>query len=351
MTRALRSPGSTLKPFIYGFAFDDGVAAPDTVIEDEPRRFADYEPENFDHAFHGKVTVREALAHSLNVPAVATLEKIGADSFQSRLESSGAVLVRPKRGLKDAGLALALGGEGLSLRDLALLYAALADGGVAKPLAWTESDAALRPHQGGKRLMRAEAAGKVLDILRESPPPDGRAPTALLNRGGKLAYKTGTSYGFRDALAAGVAGESVIIVWTGRADGGARDGLTGRDAALPLLFDVADILAAPPSAPRPIAPRGAPQSLQRLEKANEDGPHLIFPPDGAQVQVDGFGPGSRGLVLSARGDDLAWYVAGEPVKPDASGRSIWRPATPGFYDVTVVDGQGREVKARVRVRG
>jgi penicillin-binding protein 1C len=352
MTRALRSPGSTLKPFIYGFAFDDGVAAPDTVIDDAPRRFADYQPENFDKAFHGKVTVREALTHSLNVPAVATLDKIGADTFQSRLESSGAVLVRPKSQTKDAGLALALGGEGISLRDLALLYAALADGGVAKPLAWTQGEAAKRPHQGGKRLMRADAASKILDILRETPPPDGRIPAALAKGGIKIAFKTGTSYGFRDALAAGVVGDNVVITWTGRADGGARGDLTGRDSALPMLFDVADVLAAPPSAPRPIPPRNAPQGLQKLDKSDEDGPHLIFPPDGSQVQVDKLGPASRGLVLAAHGDGLAWYVEGRPITPDVgSGRSIWRPETAGFYEVTVVDGQGREAHARVRIRG
>jgi penicillin-binding protein 1C len=350
MTRALRSPGSTLKPFIYGFAFDDGVAAPDTLIDDEPRRFADYQPENFDKAFHGKVTAREALTHSLNVPAVATLEKIGADSFQSRLESSGAKLVRPKRAVKDAGLALALGGEGISLRDLAMLYASLADGGVAKPLAWTETDAVRRERQAGKRLMRADAAAKVLDILRESPPPDGRMPAALSRGGGKLAFKTGTSYGFRDALAAGVAGDYVVIAWTGRADGGARGELTGRDAALPLLFDVADALAAPASAPRPIAPKSAPQGLQRLEKPNDDGPRLIFPPDGSQVLVDAFGAASHGLALAARGQGLAWYVDGQPIQADAAGHSVWRPETPGFYEVMAVDGQGREVKARVRIR-
>ncbi len=349
MTRALRSPGSTLKPFIYGFAFEDGLAAPDTVIEDQARRFADYQPENFDRMFHGRVTAREALVHSLNVPAVATLERIGADNFQHRLEASGAKLVRPRSQVREAGLALALGGQGVSLRDLALLYAALADEGMARPLTWTQADADRRAP--GVRMMRAEAARQVLDILRESPAPEGRIPAALTTRGPRMAFKTGTSYGFRDALACGVVGDFVIVVWTGRADGGARGGLTGRDAALPLLFDVADAIDAPGAMPRPIRPREPPKSLAALEREADAGPRLIFPPNGAAVQVEAFGPAARGLVLSAQGKDLRWYVEGEPVaRDDLTGRSIWRPQSPGFYAVTVVDGQGREAKARVRIR-
>ena len=165
-----------------------------------------------------------------------------------------------------------------------------------------------------------------------------------------MAFKTGTSYGFRDAVAAGVVGGHVIIVWTGRADGGARGGLTGRDAALPLLLDVADVIDAPAIAPRPIAPKAAPGALQRLQQASE-GPRLIFPPDGATVQVDRVGPDSRGLVMAAGGEDLTWYVAGQPLSADpVSGKVIWRPAAPGFYRLKVVDGEGRAASARVRIK-
>ncbi len=235
MTRALRSPGSALKPFIYGLAIDDGVVAADTVLDDSPRRFADYQPEDFDRVFHGNVTMREALIHSLNVPAVETLERLGPQAFEARLTGAGAHLVRPNAGDRDPGLALALGGEGISLRDLALLYAALADDGLAKPLAWTEADAKarladVRTSADAARPRRAA----ILDILREGPPPKGRAPGAL-TRNAPMAFKTGTSYGFRDAVAVGVVGGYVIAVWTGRADGGARPDMTGRDAALPLL--------------------------------------------------------------------------------------------------------------------
>lgn len=351
MTRALRSPGSALKPFIYAFAFDDGVAAPDTEMQDVATRFNDYQPEDFDRVFRGKVTAREALSHSLNVPAVAMMERIGPANFLARMESAGVRLVRPRAKTRAPGLALALGGEGITLRDLAVLYCALGDEGIARPLAFTEAEAARRTRGRGARLVRPEAARQVLDILREAPAPKGRIPGALIRGGGGMAYKTGTSYGFRDAVAAGVVGGHVIIVWTGRADGGARGGLTGREAALPMLFDVADILSAPRTAPPRINPRAAPAALATLERPDR-GPNLIFPPDGATVQVEAFGAGSRGLVLAAGGEGLTWYVDGRPLAVDpVSGRTIWRPAAPGFYEVIVVDLAGREARAKVRVKG
>lgn len=350
MTRALRSPGSALKPFVYAMAFDQGIAAPDTLVQDAAMRFGDYQPENFDHMFHGQVTAREALMHSLNVPAVAMLARIGPEAFAARLESTGIRLVRPRIRDRAAGLALALGGAGITLQDLAVLYAALGDEGLAKPLAWTLAEAEKRQRAHGVRLVRAEAASQVLDILRDTPPPRGRAPGALMSRGPRIAWKTGTSYGFRDALAAGVGGGKVVVVWTGRADGGARGGLTGRDAAAPMLFDVFDVLDAPTRAPSPVAPRGAPSALTTLRDQAE-GPVMIFPPDGAVVQVEAAGDASRGLVLAARGENLIWYVDGQPLEADPiSGRVVWRPRTPGFYRLAVVDAQGREAASKVRVR-
>jgi penicillin-binding protein 1C len=347
-TRALRSPGSSLKPFIYAFAFEQGLAAPETRLADAPAAFGGYEPENFDRAFHGEVTAGQALQYSLNVPAVAMLAKVGPDAFEARLEGAGAKLVRPRIGAADPGLALALGGDGITLRDLAMLYAALSDGGVAKPLVWTEADARLAAKTRGRRLVSADAAQQVLTILRESPPPPGRAPPALSEGAPKLAFKTGTSYSFRDAVAAGVGDGWTVAVWTGRPDGGARPGLTGRDAALPLLFQVFDVLEADAPPAQALTPQTAPPALDRIDPG-ESGPGLLFPPDGASLVADGYGPGSRGLVLAARGERLSWYVDGEPLA-ESNGQVIWRPAGSGFYRIAVVDGRGRQAVARVRVR-
>jgi penicillin-binding protein 1C len=345
-TRALRSPGSSLKPFIYAFAFEQGLAAPQTKLADAPVAYAGYEPENFDRTFHGEVTVAQALQNSLNVPAVAMLAKVGPEAFQARLESTGARLVRPKAAANDPGLALALGGEGVTLRDLAMLYAALGDGGLARPLVWTEAEArAATAH--GLRLVSAEAADQVLAILRESPPPPGRAPPALSVGAPTLAFKTGTSYGFRDAVAAGVGDGWTVLVWTGRPDGGVRPGMTGREAALPLLFQVFDVLESGAPQAQTLQPQTAPPALAQLDRRG--GPQLLFPPDGASVLVDGYGPKSRGLALAARGDKLRWYVDGQPLD-EADGQVVWRPEYPGFYRVAAVDDRGRQAIARVRIR-
>ncbi len=346
ITRSLRSPGSSLKPFIYAFAFEQGLAAPETRMTDAPVAFAGYEPENFDRTFHGDVTAAQALQYSLNVPAVAMLAKLGPEAFEARLEGAGARLVRPRPGLADPGLALALGGEGISLRDVAMLYAALGDRGLARPLVWAQDDAAGHPR--GRRLVSAEAAQQVLSILRESPPPPGRAPPALSEGAPKLAFKTGTSYGFRDAVAAGIGDGWTVVVWTGRPDGGARPGMTGRQAALPLLFQVFDVLEADAPRAQALSPQVAPPALTQIDDGR-GGPQMLFPPDGASLLVDGFGPNSRGLALAGRGDGLRWYVDGAPLADD-NGQVVWRPDYPGFYTIAVIDRLGRQVKTRVRVR-
>ncbi len=346
-TRALRSPGSSLKPFIYAFAFEQGLAAPDTRMADAPLAFTGYEPENFDRTFHGEVTAGQALQYSLNVPAVAMLAKVGPEAFEARLEGAGARLVRPRARLADPGLALALGGEGISLRDMAMLYAALGDQGLARPLVWTQA-AVNDTHVRGRRLVSAEAADQVLAILREGPAPPGRAPSALSEGAPKLAFKTGTSYGFRDAVAAGVGDGWTVLVWTGRPDGGVRPGMTGREAALPLLFQVFDVLEADAPGAQALSPQAPPPALTQIDNGR-GGPQLLFPPNGASLMVDGYGPGSRGLALAARGDSLHWYVDGAPVA-ETNGQAIWRPDYAGFYTIVVVDSLGRRATTRVRIR-
>lgn len=355
MTRALRSPGSALKPFIYGFAFEDGIIAPETRMMDAPTRFGDYQPEDFDRVFHGEVSAKEALINSLNVPAVAVLNRIGPDAFEGKLGAVGVKLVRPKSGLKNAGLALALGGEGIHLDDVALLYAALGDHGLAKPLAYTLAAAGANRHTGGRRLMRTEAADRVIAILRETPPPAGRLPGPLMRHANRPAFKTGTSYGFRDALAAGVAGGYAVMVWTGRPDGGARADQTGREASAPLLFDVFDQLQAPGRLPNPIGPGGAPVGLKMMGADNVRA-SILFPPDKATVYVEVRDDAAklkvtRPLKLSARGvRPVQWYVDGQPLTLDGNNEWSWSPPTEGFYDLSVIDALGHKDESHVRVK-
>jgi penicillin-binding protein 1C len=249
-------------------------------------------------------------------------------------------------------LALALGGVGLTMEELVTLYAALGDEGRARPLTydaspsvWTQSHAFVRP----------ATAKRVLDILASSPSPAGRAPAALAQHAPRIAFKTGTSYGFRDAWALGVGGGYAVAVWVGRPDGAPRPGATGRDAALPILFEAFDLIAPNAITPRPDDLQHAPApGLARLDSPRvSDAPAILFPPDNAEVLVLEYGPGSRGLSLSARGGraPLSWYAEGQEVATEStSGRVIWRPSAPGFHDVMVIDADGRSASVRVRIR-
>jgi penicillin-binding protein 1C len=350
LTTRRRSPGSTLKPFIYAMAFDDGLAAPETRIADLPRRFAGYQPDNFDRTFRGDVTIAEALQHSLNIPAVTALDDVGARRFSAALGFAGAAPDRPHGAARDDGLAVALGGAGLTVRQLALLYAALGDGGVARPLRWLE-DGSEDGEGAGYPLVTAESAEEILTILRRAPHPGGRMPAVLTAGAPEIAFKTGTSYGFRDAWSAGVSGDYTVIVWVGRADGVPREGVTGRGGALPLLFRVFDLVAslepgrAQPTRDETVLP-DIPETLARFQA--DPAPQILFPPDGSEVWAEQHG---RGFVLAAQGQsDMNWYADGDPVRRNAMGEAVWYPPGPGFYMVEVVDEAGRRSRARVRIR-
>ena len=350
MTRAIRSPGSALKPFLYAIAFDEGIAAPETLVRDAPRRFGGYLPENFDRRFHGDVSLEDALRHSLNLPAVATLERIGAGRFHAALRRAGADIRLPRRADAEPGLALALGGVGVTLEDMVQLYAALGDDGRARPLV---SDGA-SVFAFSRRFVRRRTAERVLEILASSPHPAGRIPAQVAQGAPRVAFKTGTSYGFRDAWSFGVSNGYAIGVWVGRPDGAPRPGAIGRSEALPILFDAFDLIGGPsqpyraPEQESPVAP-----ALVRLDARDVEGLSILFPPSGAEVLVLDYGPESRGLSLSARGGraPLSWYAEGRRVDAEpTSGRAIWRPSAPGFYDVTVIDADGQRARVRVRIR-
>ncbi len=361
MTEAVRSPGSTLKPLIYGLAFERGLAHPETLIEDRPTRFGLYHPKNFDEDFHGTVSMREALAQSLNIPAVKVLAAIGPSRLVGRMRR---IHMQPEFPAKtEPTLAVALGGVGLRLTDLALLYTSIARGGIAVEVTHRRSGSfARRAPEQPRRLLSPVAAWYVADILKDAAPPANA-------KGGGIAYKTGTSYGFRDAWAAGFDGRTTIVVWVGRPDGTAVPGLTGRGAAAPILFDAFARLGERP-VPLGPAPQGVlrassgslPPPLRRFKGPGEEqiaqGPYLeapvqiAFPPDRADLDAEG-GATPDAITLKAEGGalPLTWLVDGEPLEVDPGRREIlWQPSGRGFAKISVIDAQGRTDRVEVRLR-
>ncbi len=233
---ARRSPGSTLKPFLYGLALDRGLATPDGYLLDVPTDFAGYVAENYDGRYRGRVTAREALSQSLNASAVRLLARVGLAPFHELLRRGGLdTLDRPPGAY---GLPLVLGAGEAHLLGLATLYAALADGGVYRPASWRAGEAEALAGAPGERLLSPEAAWLVTEILQEVRRPDLPAAWDLTRDLPAVAWKTGTSYGHRDAWAVGFSRRYTVGVWVGNFDGRPRQGISGAEHAAPLLFDL-----------------------------------------------------------------------------------------------------------------
>ncbi len=343
MTQALRSPGSTLKPLIYGLAFSDGLAHPETLLDDRPARFAGYAPQNFDRMFRGPVSAREALQISLNLPVVELTQALGPARVMAALRAAGVQAEVPG---DVPGLAISLGGMGVSLEGLVQLYAAIARGGEAVTLSAEPDGPGLR-----QRVMSAEAAWHLGDILAAAPRP-ARLPDW------RLAFKTGTSYGHRDALALGYDGAHVAGVWVGRADGAPVPGIFGADVAAPVLFDIFAHLGAGPVALPPAPPATLVMSHSDLPAplrqfghrgtAQPEAPQVAFPPDGAALfPMDG-----QVLARVERGQaPFTWFANGTPILRQSHEREAQLALDgPGFVTLSVVDGQGLAARVQVELR-
>lgn len=232
MVSAIRSPGSVLKPFVYGLAMDDGLIHPASLLQDVPRRTGDYRPGNFDSGFHGPISMSEALLRSLNLPAVQVLEAYGPKKFAGKLRNVGLPLILPAGA--QPNLALILGGAGARLQDIVAAYSAFARHGNAARLRLLPGDPLVE-----RPIMTPGAAWIIRRILanQAQPLPDSALPQVV-----PLAVKTGTSYGYRDAWAIGVNARYVIGIWTGRPDGTPVAGQFGYASAVPLLNQVNNLL-------------------------------------------------------------------------------------------------------------
>ncbi len=350
MTQAIRSPGSALKPLIYGLAFENGVAHPSSLVEDRPTSFAGYVPTNFDDGYHGTITVRAALQRSLNVPAVILLDAVGPAQMLARMRRAGMRTALPPG--KAPGLAIGLGGIGTRLQDLVALYASIARGGQAVHLTTVPAAKPRSRAASGKgaRVLAPGAAWHVADVLAGAPAP-------LAARNGQLAFKTGTSYGYRDAWAIGFDGRHVIGVWVGRPDAAPVPKITGIKTAAPLLFQAfsrlkpkAEPLRPPPGDVLIVTNAELPAPLRHVRtpgRAAATGPEIAFPPNGARVAV---GNGALALKVRSGRPPFTWLVNGVPVETQSLEREIaWRPNGPGFVGISVIDALGEAARARVFV--
>lgn len=359
MTQAIRSPGSTLKPLVYGFGFDDLLIHPETLLEDAPTRFGGYSPTNFHNTYAGQLTVREALQQSLNIPAVAVLEQVGPARVAARLREVGLPL-HWNAAHPQPGLPLVLGGVGMTLEELTTLYAGIANGGQIAPLRLDPDD----PEEPVRPLLSDTACWYLTEILRSAPPPQNIPTAGSLVRPRAIAYKTGTSYGFRDAWALGFDDDYTVGIWVGRPDGSPSPGHYGRNTAAPLLFRVFNLLpepvarrsVAPPAGVLPVSREQLPERLRYFHTrpmSNSAGVpplSITFPVAGSTIEL----PGDRGklaeLPLAAKGGvkPLRWLVNGQPLAAANWRReAFWLPDGEGLARITVLDQAGQTAGAEV----
>ncbi|HVS12576.1 MAG TPA: penicillin-binding protein 1C, partial [Thermoanaerobaculia bacterium] len=264
-----RSPGSALKPFLYALAIEDGLALPGHLVADVPVRYGDYEPDNYDGDFVGLIPLEEALSHSLNVPFVRLLSRLGMQRFLGALRAGGVAGLDTCDGWY--GLSAAIGAVEVTPLELAQLYAALARGGGVAPLRLLRSADDAEPAAGApqeRRLFSAGAAHLTRRALERRDRPDFPERRRMSGAPRGIAWKTGTSYGYRDAWAAGSLGDLTAVVWLGNFDNRGAVDLVGAEAAGPVFFDLLEALAdrrAPTALPR------IPAELQTVEVCAESG--------------------------------------------------------------------------------
>ncbi|WP_395369505.1 penicillin-binding protein 1C [Komagataeibacter diospyri] len=351
---APRSPGSTLKPFVYGMAFEKGWMTPHTRVRDSRLAIGGYAPRDFDHAFRGETTVSEALQLSLNVPAIQALERVGPSRFMDRLSACGVRLRLPENpdGTQSApSLAIVLGGAGISLHDLTMLYAALDHDGHVAPLHREPTGLKSAARAPETFLLSSRANADIRTILRGTAPPAGVASWE------GVAFKTGTSYGNRDGWAMASTPQATVGVWAGRQDGTASPGLTGRDTAGPVLAVLLSLLSSPPHTSAPSASAQPHRAVAVLSPAlrtlqQRQAPQIIFPRNHSEIESRS----SEGTMLpvglegSGGHPPYHWYINGIPLDVPPGAQPSWTPDAPGFAHITLADAQNAHATIDIRIR-
>jgi len=301
---AKRSPGSTLKPFVYGLALDQGLLHPRTILKDVPTAFGPFSPENFDGRFVGPIAAEDALIRSRNVPAVAVASQLSRPSLYDFLKTAGVSRMQSER---HYGLALALGGGEVSMEELGRLYAMLLNGGRLPAL----QSIAATDAPSGERLLSEEASFIVLDMLKKNPRPDTGLPASP-----SVAWKTGTSWGFHDAWSVAVFGRYVLVVWIGNFDNSGNPAFVGVQAAAPLLFRIVDALRGQGQDAGDIA-RRMPANVARVEvcAASGDLPNAACP----QTVSTWYIPGKSPIRISNLHHIVYFNAAGRRVCGPAEG--------------------------------
>ncbi|QEP42562.1 penicillin-binding protein 1C [Ectothiorhodospiraceae bacterium BW-2] len=355
LTAAIRSPGSTLKPLFYALAMQQGGLHPQTIVLDQPFASGDYRPKNFTERFYGEVSLSEALRLSLNVPAVKVLHYVGSEPFIEQLKRAGVALQLSQ---SPPSLAIALGGVGVTLRQLLQLYSALADDGVVRPLQLLSTDGLTAVEPISEPLFTPLASAFVTESLAEAARPIGFSQQPY-----RLALKTGTSYGFHDAWAVGYNRDYTMAVWVGRADGGFSSPRVGLNDAAPLVWQLFQQL------PQVGLPRYRLTEQQQrwlaLSAAELPLGLRYFPNDRAQAEGGGMQwqqpPVSRlwrqrwqgeAVRLQFSGGELpvSWFLDQRPVALKQLQRDwLWQPLQSGAYRVQVVDRLGRSLELRVEL--
>jgi len=345
MIQAVRSPGSTMKPFIYAFGFDDHLIHPNTLILDQETRFGDYLPHNFSNTYTGEVSVAYALQHSLNIPAVKILKRVGAEAFISQISAYTGKLHVPKN---RATLPVALGGIGISMWQLSQLYIALANSGTADQIHYLKTPGSSTAPQ---KLCEKKSAKMTTAILREVPAPEG-----FINANHQIAYKTGTSYGYRDAWTIAYSKEYTIAVWVGKPNNATQLKLTGRSTAAPLAFEAFALLQTlTPQNNWQWPPRylgnAVPLGLAHFDKEGHNHARqqlaMVYPLENARFRNAGCGDTLVEVKVEHGLKPYYWYIDGNPKEIGQTSTII--PFDYGAHTITIIDTKGATITRNIWV--